>query len=132
MNAMTVSADGDLLVSLRESFPVDARVILPELVGTQTGVVLAHECRVGMATPAKFRNLLMFDLSFPAGFAVHSFLRIITCRVAAVATHASKSLLRVNVLSEFLRRYAQLFWHSGVTVKTRVLCLTKARWRYQT
>src|SRR5690242_4046938 len=56
VDAVAVNADGSLGVAGGQPFPVNAGVMLAELVSPQAGIVFAHGSRVRMAASAKLRN----------------------------------------------------------------------------
>lgn len=92
MNAVTIGAHCDLAVASGQPFPVDAGVILRELIRTQAGIELPHISRVGMATTAEVRDFPSFNSSGPARFLTHGLLWIIAARITTMATHAAQAL----------------------------------------
>ena len=101
MNAVAIDAHGYLGVAFGEKLSVDARLVLVQLVRAQRWIVLTHESRVGMATAAKLGNIFAFNLPTKSCCFAHG-IHVRLARIAAVATRASQSLLRMDVVRELL------------------------------
>lgn len=93
MNAVTICAHCHLAVARGQSLPVNAGVILRELIRAQAGIELPHIGRIGMATAAEIRDFPSFDSPGPTRFLTHGLLCIITARITTMATHAAQALL---------------------------------------
>src|SRR5579863_9242809 len=98
MYSVAINANRDFRVAFGQQFPVDARLVLAELVGPQPRIVLFHQIRIAMAAPAQCGNLASLDLSVESGGFAHG-IHVGLRWIAAVATRARQSLLRMNVLS---------------------------------
>ena len=129
VDAMTIGAYGNVGVTSREALSMHAGVVLVQLVGAQTGVELPNIGWIRMATSAQLRDLLVVDLAFPARLSAHGFVWIVAGWVASVATGASQTLLRVDILAELLLAHSQGIRQGGVTIQAGVrgLPITQAR-----
>jgi hypothetical protein len=126
MHAMTIGADGYLCITLREQFPVDAGLVLAELIGSQRRVVLPHESPIGVTTSAQGRNLAPLDLSAEPDLLAHC-VEVRLGRIAAMATGAGQSFLRMNVLGKLFFTYAAGRIQRGVAIEAGVrgLCVSQ-------
>ena len=127
MHPVAIRADRHFCITLREQFPVDAGLILAELIGSQRRVVLPHEGAIGMTTSAQGGNLAPLDLAAEPGLLAHG-IEVRLGRVAAMATGAGQSFLRMNVPGELFFGYAAWRIQRGVAIKASVrsLCVSDA------
>jgi hypothetical protein len=123
VDTVAVNANGNFGIAGSQSFPVDAGVVLAELVGAQAGIVLAHIGRIGMAASAELRDLRTGDLAFEAGLLAHRDLGIVAGGITAVATGAGQAFLRVDILVKFFFRYAQVIGQHRVAIQACVFGL---------
>jgi hypothetical protein len=82
-----------------------------------------------MAASAQLGDPLAINLALPTRLSAHGFVWIVAGWVTAVATGASQSHLRVDVLAELLLAYSEGIRQGGVTIQAGVLGLpiTQAR-----
>lgn len=126
MYAMAINANRDFRVTLCEKLSVHAGLVLAQLIGPQGGVVLAHEGRVGVATPAESWNLTPLDLPSEASRLAHG-IEVGFCGITAVATRAGQPFLRVDVTGELLVGHLERGIEHSMAVETSVLRLRKSR-----
>lgn len=93
---VAIGADGHVRVAFGEQFPVHAGLVLAELIGPQRGIERAHVRSVGMALPTQQRYLHARDVALESCSRAHRLLQIIAGWIAAVATGAIQTLLRMD------------------------------------
>ena len=125
MYSVAINADRHFRIAFGQQFSVHAGLVLAQLIGPQPGIVLLHQSRVRMAASAKRRNLAALDLSAESRRFAHG-LHVGLRRIAAVATRASQSLLRVYVLSELRLGHLQWRVEHAVAVQAGVGSLRAA------
>ena len=116
MHAMAVDAYCYVGIALGEKLSVHAGFVLAQLIGSQGGVVLAHESTVGVATAAEFRNLGALDFATEAGFLAHS-IEVRFRGISTVTTCAGQAFLRMDVLSKLFRGYLERWIEGAMAVK---------------
>ena len=124
MHAMAINANRDFRVALGKKLSVHAGFVLAQLIRPQGWVVLAHESRIGMAAPAKFRDLTPQDLAAEARRFAHG-VHVGLGGIAAVTARARQTLLGVNVARELLFGDLKRRIEPTMAVKTSVLRLSR-------
>ena len=99
VHTVAINADRHLRIALGQQFSVHAGLVLAELVGAQSRIVLLHQSRIGMAASAQPWNLAALNLSAESSCFAHG-VHVSLRRIAAMAARARQSFLRMNVLSE--------------------------------
>jgi hypothetical protein len=101
MHAMAIDAHRDLAIAFGKKFAVHTGLVLAELIGAQSWVVLAHERHVGMATAAKLWDLTSLDVAAKSSRLAHG-IGIGFGGIAAMTIRTGQTFLRVDVAGELL------------------------------
>jgi hypothetical protein len=126
MHTMAIGTDSNLAITLGQQSAMHASLILVQLVSAQRGIVLTHECRVGVALPAQRWNCFAIWLATKPCRLAHR-IHVGLPRVPTVATGAGQSFLEVDILSKLILRNFERRVQCRMAIDARVRALGPRR-----
>jgi hypothetical protein len=116
VDAVTIDAVGNGLISGREPFSMDTGQVLSQLVYALLRLESMHQAGVTMTAGTKFRHCLPSNLAQKSSRSIHRSFRIVCVAVPSVTIGATEAHMPVNIVGIGQRRRFQIVFKSRMTL----------------